>query len=85
MGEHTPNGGSVKDYRTLLLKIVERIENDVRDTKSDVSVIRTHDIPAIQVEIAEIRTANTIKASLYGVAGGFIPALGLLIYWLVSQ
>ncbi|KKM14554.1 hypothetical protein LCGC14_1704950 [marine sediment metagenome] len=24
MGKHTPSGGSLKDYRSLLLKIVER-------------------------------------------------------------
>lgn len=83
--KHTPNGGSLKDYRTLLLKIVERIEDDISSVKKEVSAVRTQDIPDIKIEIAEIKTENRIKASLYGMLGGGIPAISYLIYKLSTQ
>lgn len=76
-----PNGDTLKQYRTLLLKIVERMEDDLKGLRVDVTAVRTEDIPGIKVEIAEIRTEQRIKASIYGLFGGFIPAAGVFIYW----
>lgn len=94
MGKHTPSGGSLKDYRSLLLKIVERIEDDVTDVKADIKdvkgevlAVRVDDIPGIKVEIAEIKTEQRIKASMYGALGGGAATLvmGILLWWLDSQ
>lgn len=92
MGRHTPNGGSLKAYRTLLLKLVENIEDDIRLVKQDlitvkgeISAVRVTDIPNINVEIAQIKTEQRIKASVYGLFGGFIPATGVLIYWYLNS
>lgn len=92
MGGSTPNGDTLKQYRTLLLKIVERIEDDIKDVKTEVGhvraelvAVRTDDIPAIKIEIAEIKTENRVKSTVYGLLGGFIPAAGLFFYWLNTQ
>lgn len=88
---NTPNGDTLKQYRTLLLKIVERIEDDIKEVKLDIShvraeitAVRTDDIPSIRIEITEIKTENRIKQTVYGILGGFIPAVGLLIYYITA-
>ncbi len=89
MGKNTPNGGSLKDYRILMLELLKRVEKrvdtvseDVSAVKKEVSAVRTKDIPKLQVDVASIQTERKVTAGIYGAIGGFIPALGVLIYYL---
>ncbi len=94
MGKHTPNGDSLKEYRTLLLTIVQRIETDVDYVKEDVQgvkkdliEVRAKDIPALQVIIAGIQGENRVKALISGMVGGILTsgAVGIFVWWLNSQ
>ncbi len=94
MGKHTPNGDSLKEYRTLLLTVVQGtktdidyVRADVQDVKKDIVEIRAKDIPALQVVIAGIQGENRVKALVSGMVGGIITsgAVGIFVWWLNTQ
>lgn len=92
MGNHTPNGGTLKEYRTEILlhmtylrEGMKGIKSDIGFVKTDIKAVREKDIPDIRVAMAEISTELKIKASVYGIMGGFIPSLGMLIYFLINR
>ena len=69
----------LKDLR----KGQERLRKEGRD-RHDKTLIQFGEIA---VSIAEIKTARkfNIKTAFFGVLGGFLPALGVLIYFLVNK
>jgi len=59
------------------------IKSEIADIKQDVKDIQTT-LVGIQVDIARIQTETRIKTAFYGTLGGVIPAVGILIYFLLS-
>ena len=61
----------------------EYIKRELSDIKADVKNIETT-LVKIQVNVARIQTETRIKTAFFGLLGGFIPALGVAIYFLLS-
>ena len=60
----------------------EYIKADIAEIKTDVKDIQTR-LRGIEVTLAEIRTETRIKTAFYGLMGGLLPAIGVLIYFLL--
>lgn len=86
MGNETPNGGTLKEYRTLLLHTVTQQREDMSEVKTMLTEVTTKAIPALQVAVAKLQEKNrhNRKNKIYGFVGGFVPALGFLIYWWIN-
>lgn len=94
MGKHIPNGDSLKEYRTLILSLLQRIESDIdyvkidiKDVKKELSTVRTLDIPDLKITVAGIQGENRVKAIISGMLGGVVASgiAGSFIWWLNSQ
>ena len=60
----------------------EYIKTEIADIKTDVKDIQVT-LVGIQIDIARIQTETRLKTAFYGTLGGILPALGVLIYFLV--
>jgi len=92
MGKYTPNGGSLKDYRTLMLKLLEKIEDnqaeqrlEIKEVKKEILLVRTKDIPTIQQDVAVMKTENRLRVDFVGFLGGLLPSVAVAIYFLVNR
>ena len=68
-----PNGDGWGEWRKYVLKELERI--------SDCHEAQRKIMQQIQVEIAMLK----VKSSVWGGIAGLIPALGLLIYYIIKN
>ncbi len=61
----------------------EYIKAQIGDIKDDVKDIQTT-LVGIQIDIARIQTETRLKTAFYGTLGGIIPAIGVLVYFLLG-
>lgn len=61
----------------------EYMKAEISDIKTDVKEIQKR-LRGIEVSIAEIKTETRLKTGFYGMLGGILPALGVLIYFLLG-
>ena len=60
----------------------EYMKAEISEIKTDVKDIQTR-LRGIEVALAEMRTEARIKIAFYGTMGGLLPAIGVLIYFLL--
>ena len=71
------NGSSWTEYRKLVLANIETLTEAVKELKKDIG--------EMQVIIAKLETSLSIKSGIWGAIAGLIPAIGLLIYFIVKK
>jgi hypothetical protein len=68
-----PNTNGWSEWSRYVLKELERLNNCYEGLHKDVGEIKT--------EIATLK----VKASIWGLAGGLIPAVIVLIYYIIEK
>ncbi len=61
----------------------EYIKTEISEIKEDVKNIQATQV-IIQIDIARIQTETRIKTAFYGTLGGILPAIGIVIYFVLS-
>lgn len=78
MSESNGNGkDSWTEYRKLVLANIETLTETVKELKEKIS--------DMNVTIAKLETSLSIKSGIWGAIAGLIPAIAVLIYYLVSR
>ena len=79
MADENGNGGSGgwKEWSNYVLKELERLNENVETVKKEIGDIK--------ISLATLQTSFNIKSGVWGALAGLIPAIGVLIYTLVTK
>lgn len=83
MSDGTSNG-TAKELRSLILETVRGVDHKVDKLYDKVDTLQG-EVTTIKLDVNSVKVENKAKTAVFGLLGGLIPALGVLIYFLVSQ
>lgn len=89
------NGSTAKELRGIILDTVKNVDGkvdklDAKIEKIGEKVEKYHkdvaeEMTDLKLDVNSMKVENKVKTAVFGLIGGLIPALGVLIYFLASR
>lgn len=74
----TTGGNGWSEYQRLVIDRLDRLDHKINSIQAQIDQIHREEISEIKVDIAMLK----VKAGVFGLVGGFLPAAALALYFL---